>query len=153
MHCVKTEFVKVDGKWKATDKLVQPQGERCMVLMDKPKTHSAGGLELPEEFQEVTWEGVVVACGPKSNYPLGTRVVVGKHSGIQELHYSTKSLYVIATNDEIIHVVTEVTRDPTAAEMDKLTAEDTAKASIAAARASLVAQMNAETQQVVDALK
>ena len=152
MHCVSREFRKRDGKWEAVDKLIQPQGERCLVLMDPPKTHSAGGLELPEEYQEVTWEGEVKASGPQSNYMVGDRVVVGKHAGIQEMYAGGKNIYVVATNDEVIHKVSTVVRDLTADELAKMTAEDDAKAALAKARSDLVSRMNRETQDVVEAL-
>lgn len=153
MHCVSTEFRKdKDGKWEAVDKLIQPQGNRCMVLLDPPKTHSEAGIELVEGYQDVTWEGKVVASGPQSAYCVGDRVVVGQHAGIQERYPGRKALYVVATDDEIIHRVSVVVRAPNEHELAKLTEEADAKERLAKARADLVAKMSAETESLVQTL-
>lgn len=149
MHCIKTEFKKTADGWLAVDTLVQPQGDRCMVLMDPPKTHTDGGLEIPDEHQEVCWEGVVVAAGNDCKYGINARVVVGKHAGIQEYHPGTKRFYVIATSDEVIHVVERVTRAVTAEEKASLTSEADATARLAAARKELLAGLNKDTQDAI----
>lgn len=149
MHCIKTEFKKNAEGWFAVDTLVQPQGDRCMVLMDQPKTHTDGGLEIPDEHQEICWEGVVVASGNDCKYGVNTRVVVGKHAGIQEYHPGTKRFYVIATSDEIIHVVERVTRGLTDEELAKVNAERDASARLAAARKELLAGLSKDTQDAI----
>lgn len=145
MHKMKTEFKQVDGEWQAVDVCVQPQADRCLVLMDRPKAETASGLVIPDAHQNVTWEGVVVASGPQSNYQTGQRVVIGQHAGIREYQHDTKDVYVVANNDEVIHVVAHVTRKPTEAELAGLRSEDDARAAIEANRRRIIAEREAAT--------
>lgn len=138
-----TEHVQVGGKWMARDRVIKPKNGRLAVLMKPPEKMTKGGLHVPDQAVIPTEEGEVIEVCEGSKYQVGQLVVLPGTGGIKHVDPSRgNALIRTVPEEQVIHVFTEVTRECTAEELAKLTAEDVAVESLAAQRAEFVAQLN-----------
>lgn len=63
---------------------IRPLADRIVVTRVPPKTTTAGGLHIPDSAQEKTYEGHVIAMGPKcKTVTIGERVLYDKYAGTE----------------------------------------------------------------------
>jgi chaperonin GroES len=64
------------------DTKIRPLGDRVLVARDKAESKTPGGIVIPENAQEKTQRGEVLAFGPKvEDLRVGDAVLFGKYAG------------------------------------------------------------------------
>lgn len=138
-----TEHKKVDGKWMAVDREIKPKNGRLAVLMKPVEKLTKGGLHVPDAAVVPTEEGEIIEVCDGSKYQVGQFVVLPGTGGIKHVDPSRgNALIRTVPEEQVIHVFTEQTRECTAEELEKLTADDRAVDSLAQMRAEMVASQD-----------
>lgn len=90
-------------------KHIKPQFERVILLPDKPKSTSFGGIDIQTEDTEKVNTGIIVALGPlaqpsstlSTTFEVGHKVVYQKFAG-QQFQHEEETYLLLLANDILI---------------------------------------------------
>lgn len=83
---------------------IQAFGERVIVKPEDRKTHTAAGLQIPDNMTEKPMKGLVVSSGVKE-ITVGTYIIYGRYCGAKIKASDDKTDLVVLNVEDVLAVM------------------------------------------------
>lgn len=83
---------------------IEAFGERVIVVPEDRKTHTAAGLQIPDNMTEKPMRGLVVSSGVKE-IAVGSTIIYGRYCGAKIRSKDEKTELVVLNVEDVLAIV------------------------------------------------